>query len=96
MCLAVPFELIQITGNEAIALRDGVKRKIRVDLLKDPAPGDYVLVHAGFAIEKVRKEQAYEDMETAAELKAELEQIASGIRERHAAMDETAGKSLQR
>ena len=52
MCLAIPVEIISIKGEEALAEIDGVRRKIIVSLIPDPKPGDYVLLHAGFAIKK--------------------------------------------
>lgn len=63
MCLAVPMRIEQISGNEAVAGSAGLSRKIRVDFIKDPKIGDYVIVHAGFAIERVSEEQAAEDLE---------------------------------
>ena len=75
MCLAVPLELKEINGNEAVAERDGVGRTIRVDLIKNPKPGDFVLVHAGFAIEKISRKQAEENMEAVRELEEEIEKL---------------------
>lgn len=62
MCLAIPLELVEISGNEAVAQADGVRRKIRVDFIPDPQIGDYVIVHAGFAIERMKREQALENL----------------------------------
>ena len=62
MCLAVPLKLIEINGNEAVAESLGLRRKIRVDYIDSPQPGEYVMVHAGFAIERLPEEQALEDL----------------------------------
>ena len=62
MCLAVPLRITEVNGNEALAESMGMRRKIRVDFISDPKPGDYVIVHAGFAIERLPKEQAEEDL----------------------------------
>ena len=78
MCLAVPLELKEINGNEAVAERDGVGRKIRVDLIKNPKPGDFVLVHAGFAIEKISQKQAEENIEAVRELEEEIAKLKQG------------------
>ena len=91
MCLAVPFEIKEINGNEAIACRAGIARTVRIDFIKDAKPGDHVLVHAGFAIEKVRRDQAEEDLETARELEEELKKIAAQINERQ--VKRNAGQS---
>ena len=46
----------------------GMQRKLRVDFIPEPKIGDYVIVHAGFAIERLPEEQALEDLETWEEL----------------------------
>lgn len=75
MCLAVPLMIKEINENEAVAERDGVSRKIRVDFIKEPRVGDYVMVHAGFAIERVSAEQAMEDLAAAAEVEQVLKEM---------------------
>lgn len=72
MCLAVPLRLIEINGNDAVGEALGMKRAIRVDFISDPKPGDYVMVHAGFAIERLPEEQAMDDLETWEELQNAL------------------------
>ncbi|MBR5342698.1 MAG: HypC/HybG/HupF family hydrogenase formation chaperone [Oscillospiraceae bacterium] len=72
MCLAVPLKLIEIKGNEAIAESMGMRRSVRVDFIDDPKPGDYVIVHAGFAIERLPEEQALEDIGAWEELRDAL------------------------
>lgn len=58
MCLAVPLRIMEIHGNEAVAEAGGVRRTVRVDFIRNPQVGDYVLVHAGFAMERLSEEQA--------------------------------------
>ena len=77
MCLAVPLKIESIDGMDAVAGRDGVRRKIRLDLLKDPKIGEYVIVHAGFAIERLREEQALQDLEAAREVEDALRELYS-------------------
>lgn len=60
MCLAIPAKIISIKGDEAIAEIDGASRKIIVSLINDPCVGDYVLIHAGFAIKKWSEEDVRE------------------------------------
>lgn len=62
MCLAIPLQLIEINGNEAIAEANGVRRTIRVDFIREPKVGDFVLAHAGFAIERMNEPQARENL----------------------------------
>ena len=68
MCLAVPLKVIEINGREAIGEADGVTRHIRVDFIPDIALGEYVIVHAGFAIERLSAERAEENLETILEV----------------------------
>jgi len=68
MCLAVPLKLIEINGKSAIGEAMGVSREIRVDFIRDPKPGEYVIVHAGFAIERLSQQQAELDLAAWAEV----------------------------
>ncbi len=68
MCLAVPLRLIEINGNDAVGEAMGMRRSLRVDFIPEPKIGDYVMVHAGFAIERLEEAQALEDLETWEEL----------------------------
>ncbi|MBE5996480.1 MAG: HypC/HybG/HupF family hydrogenase formation chaperone [Lachnospiraceae bacterium] len=77
MCLAVPLKITSIDGMDAVAERDGVRRKIRVDLLKEPKIGEYVMVHAGFAIERLNEEQARLNLEAAKEVEDALRELYS-------------------
>jgi hydrogenase expression/formation protein HypC len=66
MCLAIPGEVVELLpGNgDQLALVDvvGVKRRINVGLMEDDpvVPGDWVLIHVGFAMSKVDQEEAAE------------------------------------
>ena len=62
MCLAVPLQLIEVKGNNAVGEAMGMKRPIRVDFIENPQIGDFVIVHAGFAIERLPERQAMEDL----------------------------------
>jgi len=58
MCLAIPAKILKITGLNAYADFGGAERKIRLDLLPYVKVNDFVLIHAGFAISKISKEEA--------------------------------------
>jgi len=73
MCLAVPMKITEITGQEAVAEIGGVKRKANIQLVENVKVGDYVIVHAGFAIEKLDEEDAKETIA----MFREMERIAS-------------------
>ena len=69
MCLAIPFQLVEINGSVAVGEALGMKREIRVDFILEPQIGDYVIVHAGFAIERLGETQALEDLEAWEEMR---------------------------
>ena len=69
MCLAIPLKLIEINGNTAVGEALGMRREIRVDFIPEPKLGDYVIVHAGFAIERLGEAQALEDLEAWKEMR---------------------------
>lgn len=52
MCLAVPAKIIEIDGVMAIVDVEGVRREGNLTFVPDAVVGDYVLIHAGFAIQK--------------------------------------------
>jgi len=58
MCLAVPSKIIEINNTVGIVDVDGVTREASLMLIEDAKIGDYVIVHAGFAISKVDQESA--------------------------------------
>ena len=72
MCLAVPLKLIEINGVDAVGESMGMRRRLRVDFIEDPRVGDYVIVHAGFAIERLPEQQALEDLEAWEDVKNAL------------------------
>lgn len=75
MCLAIPHRIIEIIdGERAYAAAGNIKIEIRTDLIKDPGIGDAVLVHAGFAIEKL-------DIEDSRELEELWDEIREYINE---------------
>ena len=64
MCLAIPAQVKEIDeGNLATVDILGVTREISLDLTPQAEVGSYVLVHAGFAIQKLTEEQARENLE---------------------------------
>ena len=72
MCLAIPLKLIEINGTSAVGEALGMTREIRVDFIPEPKVGDYVIVHAGFAIERLPEQQALDDLEAWGELRDAL------------------------
>lgn len=65
MCLAIPGKVVEIV-DEARSLAKvevgGVRRNVNTGLLDDVRPGDYVLVHVGFAMSRVDEQEALETL----------------------------------
>ena len=75
MCLAIPAEVIEIQENDlAVVEACGAKKLISLSLVDDVRVGDYVLVHAGFAIDIVDEQEAKKTMELLEEL-ARLDEV---------------------
>lgn len=62
MCLEVPLKIVSVEGKQAVGEAAGLTQKLRVDFLPGIRPGDYVMVHAGFAIEQLSEQQARENL----------------------------------
>ena len=63
MCLGIPMKVTEKKGNEAVAEAGGIRKNVRLDLLEETQVGDYVLIHTGYAIEKLDPEEARETLE---------------------------------
>ena len=62
MCLAIPSKITKIENQVATVDVEGVRRKVSLLLLEDAQVGDYVIVHAGFAIHKIDEGEAMESL----------------------------------
>ena len=59
MCLAVPMKIVEIADkNIAVVEADGAKARISTSLITNPQIGDFVIIHAGYAIEKLNQKEA--------------------------------------
>ena len=58
MCLGVPAKILETSDGTAVVELGGVRREISVMLIDDVSVGEWVIVHAGFAIEKLSEEEA--------------------------------------
>ena len=70
MCVAIPARIKSIEGSLAEVEVGGISRTISIQLTPEVQPDDYVLVHAGFAINKVDEEEARQTLELFEELGA--------------------------
>jgi hydrogenase expression/formation protein HypC len=63
MCLGVPMQILEINDDMVVAEIDGVQREASLMMLGDPVEvGDYVIVHAGFAISRIDPAEAEETL----------------------------------
>jgi hydrogenase expression/formation protein HypC len=53
MCLAISGEVIEIKENKALTEVKGIKMWVNIDLIDDCKKGEYILIHGGFAIQKI-------------------------------------------
>jgi len=63
MCLAIPSKIVKIENTLATIDVEGVRRDVSILLLEDARIGDYVIVHAGFAIHKIDEAAARESLQ---------------------------------
>jgi hydrogenase expression/formation protein HypC len=77
MCLAIPSRIIKIENNMATIDVEGVQREASLLLLGDARVGDYVIVHAGFAIQKLDEAAARETLDLLREAVAAVEKSES-------------------
>jgi len=62
MCLSIPAKIISIDGSMAEVSAGGTIFKAGLQMIEDANPGDYILLHAGFAIQKISEEEAVETL----------------------------------
>ena len=68
MCYAIPAKILSIKGDIAIVDYGGVKKKVNISLMESIKIGDYILIHAGFAIERLDKQSAEESLQIIREM----------------------------
>lgn len=73
MCLAIPMQVVEIEEDRGMVEQGGVRRPVDLRLLEEVNIGDYVIVHAGFAISRLDTEEAEETLRLFAELIEEQE-----------------------
>jgi hydrogenase expression/formation protein HypC len=75
MCLAIPSKIVKIDNEIATIDVDGVRRQASLLLLEEPSVGDWVIVHAGFAIHKIDESVAQETLQLLRDAASLMEQI---------------------
>jgi hydrogenase expression/formation protein HypC len=78
MCLAIPSKITAIDNEMATIDVDGVQRSASLMLLEDATVGDFVIVHAGFAIKKLDEASAMETIRLLKEAAAFVDNLEAG------------------
>ena len=77
MCWAVPAKVIEVDGPTGRVELEGMVREVGLQLLDEPRVGDYVLVHAGFAIQVVDEAEALETLALLREIAAHSHSLSA-------------------
>jgi hydrogenase expression/formation protein HypC len=79
MCLAIPAKVEAVEPQEmALVSVEGIRKRISTALLDDVAPGDYVLVHVGYALHKLSEDEAERTLALMAQLGEDLSEEIGG------------------
>ena len=73
MCLGIPVKVIEVGGQLAVVDVGGARREISLLLLDDVRPGEWVILHAGFAIQKMDEDEAAKTLALLRELPGAIE-----------------------
>ncbi len=74
MCLGIPAKIVKIENNMGTIDMEGTQREVSLLLQEDAKVGDYVIVHAGFAIQKIDEEEALETLKFLRQIVTELDE----------------------
>jgi hydrogenase expression/formation protein HypC len=74
MCLSIPVKIISIDGSMAEVSAGGTLFKAGIHMIENARVGDYVLLHAGFAIQKISEEEAEETLKLLREMNDAMNQ----------------------
>jgi hydrogenase expression/formation protein HypC len=85
MCLAIPLKLVSIDGTDAIGEVGGIQREVSIMMTPDVKVGDYVIVHAGFAIQVLDQREAEENLEILRQIGEMVEHKQEAVRSRRQA-----------
>lgn len=75
MCVAIPMKVVEVSETDCVAEIGGIRRKASLLAIRNVKLGDYILVHAGFAIQVVDPEGAEQTLQTMREIPGWKEMI---------------------
>jgi hydrogenase expression/formation protein HypC len=83
MCLALPVRVTQLLGDDWVETEiGGVISRVSIALVSDVAAGDYLIVHAGFAITRLNVEEAEKTLALFQEIAAHLREVSHAVHPR--------------
>ncbi len=83
MCLAIPVRVAALLGDQWVEIEvGGIRSRVSTALIDDVAPGDYLIVHAGFAITRLNVEEAEKSLALFDEIAAHLRTSAVALHPR--------------
>jgi hydrogenase expression/formation protein HypC len=85
MCLAIPLKLVSVNGADAVGEVGGIQREVSIMMTPDVKVGDYVIVHAGFAIQVLDQKEAEENLEILRQIGEAVEDKQEAVRARRQA-----------
>jgi hydrogenase expression/formation protein HypC len=92
MCVGVPSKIIKIEDSMAIVEVLGAQREVSLLLLDEEAQvGDYVIVHAGFAIKKIQEDEAHENLELMKRMFGVEEDVSPSVKLKKKSRRKTTG-----
>jgi len=78
MCLAIPARVVaRLEAEQALIDAGGVEKRVSLELVPEAAVGDYVIVHAGYAISRLDPDEAAHTLALFAELQREIAEAAA-------------------
>jgi hydrogenase expression/formation protein HypC len=81
MCLSIPAKVLSVDGDQAVVSVGGTNYEASLQLLDDVQVGDYILLHTGFAIQKISEEEAIETLKVFEEFEDLNDQIKPQLEE---------------
>jgi hydrogenase expression/formation protein HypC len=82
VCLGIPMKLVERSGTEAVAELSGVRRAVLLDMVPEAELGQYVIIHAGYAIQLMDETEALEVLELLRKVLPDEELEPGGVKER--------------
>lgn len=74
MCLAIPAQVVELMENDAAMIEvGGVRKEISIALVEDVSVGDYVIVHVGYALNRLDPEEAEKTLALFAQINLEMD-----------------------